>query len=530
MVDLHSAGHRRGVVCAPHVGAVEAGHSVLAEGGNALEAIVAMAAAIVAVYPHMTHIGGDGFWLIREPSGRVRAIMAAGPAGSEARPDLYRDYETIPPRGPLAALTVPGAIGGWTLALEAAKANGGRLPLDVLLTPAFGCARDGYAVSPSQARLTQEKFSELAPIPGFAQTFLFEGKSPAVGATLKQAALAETLAHLAHAGLDDFYRGDVGREIAADLKRIGSPVTREDLMRYRAQLAEPLQMALPMGTIYNTDAPTQGVASLMILALFARLGVNEPEGFDHIHGLIEATKRALRVRDRVVTDPSELAHSLARCLDPKFIAGEAMKIDRRMAAPWPLGGGEGDTVWMGAADTTGLVVSYIQSLYWEFGSGCVLPATGVLMQNRGASFSLRRGALNALTPGRLPFHTLNPALAVLTDGRIMAYGTMGGDGQPQTQGALFTRHVVFGEPLAEAIDRPRWLLGRTWGTPLTMLRLESRFDGNLVDALAAAGHAVDVLPEPYSDVLGHAGAAVLHPNGTCEAAHDPRADGGAAGV
>ena len=148
---------------------------------------------------------------------------------------------------------------------------------------------------------------------------------------------------------------------------------------------------------------------------------------------------------------------------------------------------------MGAADSGGLVVSYIQSIYWEFGSGCVLPHTGVLMQNRGTSISLQRGALNALAPGRLPFHTLNPALAVLKDGRIIAYGTMGGDGQPQTQAAVFTRHVVFGEPLAEALDRPRWVLGRTWGDAQTRLRLESRFDGNLVEALAAAGHDVVVL-------------------------------------
>jgi oxamate amidohydrolase len=530
MVDLHSAGHRRGVVCAPHSGAVEAGRSVLAEGGNSLEAMVAMAAAIAVVYPHMTHIGGDGFWLIREPSGRVRAIMAAGPAGSQARPELYREHETIPPRGPLAALTVPGVVGGWMLALEAAKAHGGTLPLDVLMTAAFGRARDGYSVTRSQARLTQEKLAELASVPGFAGTFLLDGKPPAAGATLKQNAFAATLAHMTQAGLDDFYRGDVGREIAADLSRIGSPVTREDLTRYRATLAEPLQVELPTATAYNTNAPTQGIASLMILALFVRLGVTQPEGFDHIHGLVEATKRALRVRDRVVTDPSDLAHALDRCLEPRFIAGEAMKIDRRKAARWPLGAGEGDTVWMGAADTSGLVVSYIQSLYWEFGSGCVLPATGVLMQNRGTSFSLQRGALNALAPGRLPFHTLNPALAVLKDGRVMAYGTMGGDGQPQTQGAVFTRYVMYREQLPEAIDRPRWVLGRTWGEPRVALRLEPRFEGNLIDALAAAGHQVEVLDEPYSDVMGQAGAAVLHPDGSLEGAHDPRSDGGAAGL
>ncbi len=529
-MDLHSAGHRRGVVCAPHFAAVDAGRAILAEGGNALEAMVAMAAAIAAVYPHMNHIGGDGFWLFREPSGRVRAIMAAGPAGAEAQLELYREHEAIPPRGPLAALTVPGAVGGWMLALEAARAAGGILPLDALLAPAIAHARNGYAASRSQARLTAEHLSELERLPGFAATFLTDGKTPSAGTPLKQEAFAATLAHLGHAGLDDFDRGDVAREIAIDLAAIGSPLTRQDLARYAATLAEPLQLALPSATVYNTDAPTQGIVSLMILALFDRLGIATAEGFEHVHGLVEATKRALRVRDRVVTDPSRLAHALDRCLEPRFIAGEAMKIDRRKAARWPLGQPESDTVWMGAADASGLVVSYIQSLYWEFGSGCVLRRTGVLMQNRGASFSLTRGALNLLAPGRLPFHTLNPALATLNDGRIVAYGTMGGDGQPQTQGALFTRYALFDEPLAEAIDRPRWVLGRTWGRPLTRLRVESRLDGDLIDALQAAGHDVDILPEAYSDVMGHAGAVVLHPDGTLEGAQDPRADGGAAGA
>ena len=152
------------------------------------------------------------------------------------------------------------------------------------------------------------------------------------------------------------------------------------------------------------------------------------------------------------------------------------------------------------------------------------------MQNRGASFSLDPEALNALAPGRLPFHTLNPALAVLADGRIIAYGTMGGDGQPQTQAALFTRHVLYRIPLERAIDAPRWLLGRTWGSTHTNLRMESRFEDSLTDRLLSAGHDVEVLPQPYSDVMGHAGAVVLHAEGTLEGAHDPRADGGAAGL
>jgi oxamate amidohydrolase len=529
-MDLHSAGHRRGVVCAPHFAAAEAGRDILAEGGNALEAMLAMAAMIAVVYPHMNHVGGDGFWLIREPSGRVQTIMAPGPAGAMAQPEFYREYETIPPRGPLAALTVPGAVGGWAIALELAHALGGKLPLKVLLSSAIERARTGYAVTRSQTRLTAEKLAELAPVPGFADAFLLDGKAPAEGTVLKQEVLAATLDQLAHAGLDDFYRGDVGRELTADLERIGSPLTREDLTSYRATLRQPLHAELSEAALYNTDAPTQGVASLMILALFDRLGVSQAEGFDHVHGLVEATKRALRVRDRVVSDPGNLAHALDRCLEPRFIAGEAMKIDRRKAAPWPLAASESDTVWMGAADSSGLVVSYIQSLYWEFGSGCVLPRTGVLMQNRGINFSLQRGALNFLAPGRLPVHTLNPALAVLKDGRVLAYGTMGGDGQPQTQAALFTRYALFDEPLAEALDRPRWVLGRTWGAARTALRMEPRFDDALIDALVDAGHDVELVEEPYSDVMGHAGAVVLHPDGSLEGAHDPRSDGGAAGV
>jgi gamma-glutamyltranspeptidase len=496
-MTLYTSGHRRGVVCAPHTAAVEDGRQILAEGGNAIEAMQAMAASIAAVYPHMNHIGGDGFWLIREPSGRVRALMGAGRVGAKATIALYREagYDEMPTRGPLAALTVPGAVAGWMLAQEAAKAQGGKLPLDVLLAGAIKHAREGYTVTRSQAQLSAEKLGELKDVPGFVQAFLVDGKPPEAGTRLKQSAFADTLEHLAQAGL-----------------------------------SAPLSATTQTGTLYNAPPPTQGLASLIILGLFDRLRVSEAESFEHIHGLVEATKRAFNVRDRVVTDPDRIAVDLDRFLSPAFLDAEAAKIDRRHAAPWPAPSGAGDTIWMGAADASGLVVSYIQSLYWEFGSGCVLPATGVLMQNRGASFSLDRQALNALAPGRRPFHTLNPALTALKDGRVIAYGSMGGDGQPQTQGAVFTRHVLFRQPLERALDAPRWLLGRTWGSSHTNLRLESRFDGNLIDRLMSADHDVAVLDAAYSDTMGHAGAVVLHPDGSLEGGHDPRADGGAAGV
>jgi gamma-glutamyltranspeptidase/glutathione hydrolase len=245
---------------------------------------------------------------------------------------------------------------------------------------------------------------------------------------------------------------------------------------------------------------------------------------------VESSKLALALRDRYLTDPQRLPYPPGRYLEAAFLDAQALMIDRRRAARWSPCGGGGDTTWMGAADASGLVVSYIQSLYWEFGSGCVLPKTGVLMQNRGVSFSLAPDARNRLEPGRLPVHTLNPAVAVLADGRIMAYGTMGGDAQPQIQAALFTRHVGYRVPLAEALDRPRWTLGPTWGSPHASLMVESRLDEDVIERLRAAGHDVEVLPQAYADSMGHAGAVLLHPNGTLEGAHDPRADGGAAGV
>src|SRR5262244_1106818 len=186
-MDLHTAGHRRGVVCAPHSAAVEAGRAILAEGGNALEAMVAMAAMIAVAYPHMNHLGGDGYWLVREPSGRIRAFLAAGVAGARAMPQLYREagHDTIPARGPLAALTVPGAIAGWMLALEGAKAQGGRLPLADLLAAAVRQAREGFEPSRHFGANIAHTAPELKRVPGFAETFLIDGKPPPAKAKLR---------------------------------------------------------------------------------------------------------------------------------------------------------------------------------------------------------------------------------------------------------------------------------------------------------------------------------------------------------
>lgn len=513
-----------GMAVAPHHLAAEAGGAILREGGTAVEAMVAMAAAIAVVYPHMNAIGGDGFWILAEPGRDPIGIDACGAAVAAARPELYAGQAAIAPRGPLAALTVAGTVSGWQAALDASASWDNRLPLVRLLADAIRHADDGVPVTVSQHALTGEKLSELQNVPGFADTFLIAGRVPAVGERLRQPALAATLERLAEAGLDDFYRGDIARTLAADLAIAGSPVTLADLESHRPLTVRPLSSRLSVGTIYNMPPPTQGVASLMILALFDRLGVTEAEGFDHIHGLVEATKQAFMVRNAYVWDPAYMAEPAESFLDPAFLDRLTQRVDCHHAMPWPQPAAPGDTVWMGAIDRQGRAVSFIQSIYWEFGSGVVSPRTGVLWQNRGISFGLAEGHPNRLVPGRRPFHTLNPALARFDDGRLMSYGTMGGEGQPQTQAAVFSRYALFGQPLQAAVTAPRWLLGRTWGSDSTNLKLEGRFPPALVDALHEAGHDVEVVAD-FTDQMGHAGAIVRHPDGLLEGAADPRSDG-----
>jgi gamma-glutamyltranspeptidase/glutathione hydrolase len=266
----------------------------------------------------------------------------------------------------------------------------------------------------------------------------------------------------------------------------------------------------------------------MILALFEQLGIREAESFDYVHGLIESTKQAFLVRDRIVGDPGLMTERAEDYLRPDKLNALAANVDRKRASPWSYPSSPGDTVWVGAIDGSGLTVSFIQSIYFEFGSGCVLENTGLVWQNRGSSFALEGKGPRVIGPGRKPFHTLNPAMAIFEDGRQMVYGAMGGEGQPQTQSAIFSRYAMYGQGLQAAVTAPRWLLGRTWGAESVTLKLESRFAADVVEELREAGHDVEVV-EDYTSTMGHAGAVVRHPDGMFEGATDPRSDGAAMG-
>ncbi|GGE16192.1 gamma-glutamyltransferase [Primorskyibacter flagellatus] len=515
---MYSATGRSGAIAAPHAAAARTGLSVLQDGGSAIEAMVAAAATIAVTYPHMNGIGGDGFWLVSRADGTVTGISAAGRAAALATAARYA--EGIPARGPQAALTVPTAIAGWQAALDLMPT---RMPLSRLLRDAITWAGEGSPVTESQSRHTSAKLPDLIGQPGFAEIFAPSGTAPEAGVILANPALAQTLDRMARLGLRDFYDGETAAQHGAWLAEVGSPLRAGDLAAARAEVVMPLSAQIRSGTLWNMPPPTQGAASLMILGVLDRLGGVVSDGTDLVHRVVEATKPAFRLRNDLIGDPDHMTVRPGDWLTDAALAAMAGGIDLTRAAPWPDPPRDGGTIWMGASDRDGTMVSYIQSVFWEFGSGIVCPATGVLFQNRGAAFSLAEGP-NVLRPGARPFHTLNPAMARLSDGRRIAYGTMGGEGQPQTQAAIFARHVMLGQPLGQAIDAPRWLLGRTWGEDSTTLKLEARF-GGVIDDLAALGHETEAIAD-YSDLTGHAGAVVLHPDGTVEAAHDPRADGG----
>ena len=529
-VDLYSES-RHGLAVAPHAQAAESGAAVLAEGGNAIEACVAMAASLAAVYPHMTGLGGDSFWLVHQPGSEVQSVFGCGRTAAAINREFYtrEGLDHIPYRSGKAAITVAGTVSGWEQAMTISREQwNGKLPLSRLLSDAIGYCREGYTVTTSQATATANKFTQLVAQPGFADVFLKGEKPPTAGVQLTQPALADTLEQLARAGLNDFYRGELADSIAQDLAKAGSPLTREDLGSHFAQMVKPVSLRIGNAEVFTTAAPTQGAATLMILGQFARrpAGVANKEDTDTVHWLVEATKQAFAVRNKTIRDPDLMTESTQSLLDAVRLNELVNAIDENNAAPWGEATSPADTTWFGAIDAAGRAVSCIQSIYHEFGSGVVLPTSGLCWQNRGASFSLQPGHPLELKPRTLPFHTLCPSMAHFHDGRRMVFGTMGGDGQPQTQAILFTRYADYDQPLKQAVSAPRWVLGRTWGDQSDNLKMESRFDPMLIEQLRQRHHDIVLLAE-YDETVGHAGAIVRHPDGFMEGASDPRSDGAA---
>ncbi len=536
------------MITTPHYLASQAGLHILRSGGNAIEAAIAAASVLTVVYPQMCTLGGDCFWLIHNAAtGETRGLNASGRAGRKVKRSVYQGRTAILARGPLAAITVPGIVSGWEKAFNySKKAMHGTFSWYSLLEEAIELC-NGFPVSANLGswleRDTDKTDTEqafLQRFPEFARTFLKKGRPYQCGDILAQPDLRKTMMQLAERGPRDFYEGLTARQLLDGLSEAGGLLTGKDFKKHTADWVEPISTDYRGYTACNLPPNTQGVASLEILAMLntadcAKLGHGSA---DYYHFMTEATKMAFADRDRFVSDPDFVKIPLKKMLSKKHAKKAAAAIDMERAQSFSsLLSPKGDTIWLGVVDAEGNAVSLIQSIYMDFGSGIIPKGTGVLLQNRGCFFSLDPDHVNTLEPGKRTMHTLNPPM-ILKDGHpVLVYGTMGGEGQPQTQAALVTRILDYHMTPQEAVDAPRWLYGRSWGAESNSLKLEGRIPQDICDELARRGHAVERVDD-YTDLMGHAGAILIerkpegapaHVRHLLRGAADPRGDGLAAG-
>lgn len=532
-----------GMVVTPHYLASQAALSTLKRGGNAVEAAITAASVISVVYPHMNSIGGDNFWLIyNAETGELRGLNASGRSGRRATIDYYHalGFTQIPCRGYLAANTVPGAVSGWWKAYQYAQSSmKGKLHWSSLLAEAIDYAGSGFPVSPSQEYWSAVNTScedretrFLQRFAGFSNVFLKQdGSIYRAGEVKKQQDLALTLKIIADKGGEGFYKGAIAKKIISELTANGGLLTEADFAEHTADWVIPISVDYRDTIAYNLPPNTQGMASLSLLNILNNYDLSKiQEGTaDYYHLIIEATKQSFADRDQWLTDPDFVNIPLADLLSKQHGQALAKRISLKNAASGiqPLDP-KGDTIWLGIVDQTGNAVSLIQSIYHEFGSGIIPEGTGVLLQNRGSFFSLDPKHINCLAPRKRTFHTLNPAMLFRHNKPHLVYGTMGGEGQPQTQAAIVTRIIDYGFSVQDAIEAPRWLYGRTWGASSNDVKIEGRVTSDVIQELNSRGHSTKVVAD-YTDIMGHAGAIRIDENGIRQGGADPRGDGIAIG-
>ena len=526
----------RGMVSCPHALASEAGVEILKAGGSAVDAAIAASAVLSVVYPHMTSIGGDAFWLIYDARRRaVRFLDASGRATASATIEWFqsRGFGEIPLRGIVpATVTVPGAVDGWCQAHDAH----GRLTLARDLAPAIGYAREGFPVTRRLADWTERAAAVLAENAEAAAIFLPGGAPPRPGQRLCNADLALTIERIAAEGRAGFYDGDTAREIVRYSRAHGGLHAEQDFARQRSVWGEPLHTSYRGVTVYETPPPTQGISVLQMLNLLEAfdLGALEYLGPDHVHLLVQAKMIAFHDRDRLIADPDFVTVPVERLLSRAYADRRRRLIHRERAIGWDRlpseGSLAGDTVYVSAVDGEGNAASLIHSLYGDYGAGVVAGNTGVVLQNRGAYFSLDPGHPNRLEPGKRPLHTLVASLAFRNDRLWQVFGCMGADGQPQIHLQAYTAMIDFGLDIQQAVESPRWLSGRfALGEPRDLLNMEGRFPEHTGAELARRGHLINRW-EAWNERAGHAHGITLDPDtGALCGGSDPRSDGAAIG-
>ena len=507
------------VVAASQPLAAQAGLRMLLDGGSAVDAILATAIALTVVEPTMNGIGSDAFALVWDGE-RLHGLNASGHAPRGWTPERFAGRQSMPNTG-WDSVTVPGAVSAWA----ELSAKFGRRPFAELFGPAIGYAEKGFLVSPTVARQWQNQGPQLQDQPGFADAFLPGGRAPMAGELFRHPAQARTLQAIAESQGESFYRGALAAKIAAASLAQGGAMTEADLSAHQSDWVEPIGQDYRGLRLHEIPPNGQGIAALMTLGILSHFELSDApvDSADSFHLQMEAMKLAFADVYQQVADPRSMKISHADLLDPAYLRKRAALIDRTRAQDFghgvpPASG----TVYLTAADASGMMVSYIQSNYGGFGSGVVVPGTGISLQNRGYGFALQPGHPNQVGPGKRPFHTIIPAFATRGGNALMSFGVMGADMQPQGHTQMMVRLADYGQNPQAAADGPRWKVfkGR-------QIALEHTVSNQVAAELARRGHEVRHT-ERWNMEYGSAQLIYRLENGYL-AASEPRRDGQAVG-
>ena len=517
-----------GVVASPHHLASAAGHRVLADGGNAVDAAVAANLVLAVITPYYCGVGGDLLAIVfdgqaqgvastgRAPSGatveQVRAAIAAGHGDASVS---HPGTAGMPMFGALP-VTVPGAVAGWFHLLD----RWGTRSFGSLAADARALAADGFEVEPRAGATVERARLRLGEDPAWQALY----GQMRTGQRFVQPELAATLELLADDGPSAIYRGRLAEAIADTLQARGSTMTVEDLSAHRVDEPSPLSGPFRDLEVLELPPPTQGVTALTALAILDELGALPEDPALATHLQVEAVRAAMADRQEHLADPDAMLTTPEDLLAADRIRAIARRIDPHRAGPWPPARpAPGGTAYLCAADADGMLISLIQSNFVGFGSGVIVPGTGIGLHDRGAHFSLDPDDPAAIAPGKRPMHTLIPGLALRDGVPWLVFGTMGADGQPQIHQQLLVDLVDRGLSLSDALEAPRFLVDVADGS----VALESRAAAALFQGLSDRGHQVERLGA-YDDRAGHAHLIEVTPHGYA-AASDPRCDGGAIG-